>query len=204
MWFQSTRQCAHEIPFTLFCQQQVTWFNEVIFKSKVLFLLSKDNVSVSLDKWHCGNEHNSVLSQLEIRECGGSPQGHQSCLCVFICVCFIRVCLKLVARDTPRDRCFLLLSFFQLLITLSQYTYLNLVFNVWCSFIVLKFWTKIILLSQKLGYLGVRLWLFKESQFFSERKELNFSMVLSARQFLSVLQSVWQHKAFLMLGLQSS
>lgn len=120
------------------------WFS----KAKYI-LLSKDNVSVSLDKWHCGNEHNSVLSQLEIRECGGSPQGHQSCLCVFICVCFIRVRLKLVARDTLRDRCFLLLSYYnilivyykqllQLLITLSQYTWLNLVFHVWCSFIFLK------------------------------------------------------------------
>lgn len=93
----------------------IKWFS----KAKYI-LLSEDNVSVSLDKWHCGNEHNSVLSQLEIRERGGSPQGHQSCLCVFTSVCFIRVCLKLVARDTLRDRCFLLLSFFQLLITLSS------------------------------------------------------------------------------------
>lgn len=63
-------------------------------------------------------------------------------------------------------------------------------------FFLNKFWTKIILLSQKLGYLGVRFRQLKESQFFSETKELIFAMMLGALQFLSVLQSVCSTKPF--------
>lgn len=159
---------------------------------------------MSSDKWHIENEHHSMLSQLELRELGRSPYGHQSCLHAFICLYsfFFSVYLKLVATDTLRDQRFSLLSFIQLLVILSQYTCIILVFHVWSLSVALstsKVWTKAILLSQKLNYLWVTkhsIVNFSNLNHFFLKKNPNLAMTLGVLQFLSVLQSVWTTKPF--------